>query len=105
MPSINLPLVKPEIGTNMFTCPNCQARCETHRAFVEHFTDAHVPEMTPPQRGPVFTAALTPQAAAGGQVACPICQRKFAGSDYPAHATVHAGGGLTVSQFNQGDGK
>jgi uncharacterized C2H2 Zn-finger protein len=101
MPSIVLPLVRPETGTNIFPCPRCKARCETHRAFVEHWTAEHVAEMTPPQRGPQASAALPPKPEGGQQVTCPVCQRRFLGSDYPEHAAIHAGGGITAAAFNQ----
>jgi uncharacterized protein YbaR (Trm112 family) len=101
MPSIVLPLVKPEIGTNIFTCPQCRTRCDTHRAFVEHFSAAHVAEMTPPQRGPIFTPTLSPQPVGGAEVACPVCNKRLPGSDYEQHSKIHAGGGITAAAFNQ----
>jgi hypothetical protein len=52
VPPVKLPLVKPEIGTNIFVCPRCGERCPTHTAFTEHFVAQHVPAMTPPARGP-----------------------------------------------------
>jgi hypothetical protein len=101
MPPIQLPLVKPEIGTNVFVCPRCGERCKTHVSFVEHWTAEHVPRMTPPQRGPVATPAPSPKTVGGAEVDCPICARRFPGGDYPAHARLHAGGGISASQFNQ----
>jgi hypothetical protein len=101
MPTINLPLVKFERDAGGFICPRCKAKFPTHPEFVTHFSTEHAPNIGVRRHDPVFTPALTPQAVGGQQVTCPICQRRFLGSDYAAHAVLHAGGGITASQFNQ----
>ena len=52
MPPVNLPLVRPQTGTNIFVCPRCGLQCPTHADFVQHFVAQHVPTMVPPPRGP-----------------------------------------------------
>lgn len=103
MPNITSPLVKPETGTNIFVCPrpNCGQKFQTHALFTEHWVAVHVGGMAALPRGPVFSQAATPQAVGGAEVTCPTCQRKVLGSDYPEHAKLHAGGGITAAQFNQ----
>jgi uncharacterized C2H2 Zn-finger protein len=51
MPPVQIPLVKPQTGTNIFVCPRCGLKCSTHTAFTEHFVAQHVPPMTGPARG------------------------------------------------------
>jgi len=101
MPNITLPLVKPETDTGLFCCPRCKAQFATHPEFVTHFAAEHAPDIGVRHRGP--QPAPPPKAAGGDQVTCPICQRKFLGSDYAEHAKLHAGGGITAGQFNQGE--
>jgi hypothetical protein len=68
-PAISIPLVKPEINTNVFVCPanGCGARCVTHIEFVEHWAGKHAlgtggvarkREMPKPQTGGMTTQIL-----------------------------------------------
>jgi hypothetical protein len=89
MPSVVLPLVRPEIGTNIFTCPRCGEKCKTHILFVEHWTAAHAPDIGVRQRGPSEITLPPPKAVGGDTVSCPVCNVRFPGADYPKHAASH----------------